>query len=163
MGMYKYVKEAFEKLFAERSSSLRNRMACWRKESTVERVESPTNLVRARELGFKAKKEFVIARVRVRHGKRARRKPDQGRKPGKSRKRVEPGVSLQRIAENKAAKRFRNLRALNSYFIGEDGVNKYFEVILFNPHSSKPGQKKIKPQPEREAAAAKTEANPVPA
>ena len=34
------------------------------------------------------------------------------------------------IAEERAAKRFPNLEVLNSYWAGEDGQHKWFEVIL---------------------------------
>ena len=76
--------------------------------------------------------------MRVKRGKRRRPAPSLGRKPGKNRKKENPGKPWQWFAEQKAAKRFPNLRALNSYFVGEDGQNAYYEVILYNPHSSKP-------------------------
>jgi len=41
--------------------------------------------------------------------------------------------SIQRIAEERAAKHYPNLEALNSYWIGEDGRHKYYEVILVDP------------------------------
>lgn len=31
-------------------------------------------------------------------------------------------------------KKMSNMRVLNSYYVGEDGVFKYFEVILVDPH-----------------------------
>jgi large subunit ribosomal protein L15e len=34
------------------------------------------------------------------------------------------------MAEQKAAKKFSNCEVLNSYWVGEDGKHKYFEVIL---------------------------------
>jgi large subunit ribosomal protein L15e len=41
--------------------------------------------------------------------------------------------SIQRIAEERAAKHYPNLEVLNSYWVGEDGMHKYFEVILVDP------------------------------
>jgi len=38
------------------------------------------------------------------------------------------------IAEERVAKRFPNMEVLNSYYVGEDGVYKWFEVILVDPH-----------------------------
>jgi large subunit ribosomal protein L15e len=41
---------------------------------------------------------------------------------------------MQLIAEERAAKRFPNLEVLNSYWAGEDGQHKWFEVILVDVH-----------------------------
>ena len=51
--MYKYIKKAFEKEYRERSEILRRRITEWRKLGTVARIERPTNLARARTLGYK--------------------------------------------------------------------------------------------------------------
>ena len=37
------------------------------------------------------------------------------------------------IAEQRVARKFTNLEVLNSYQIGKDGVNYFFEVILVDP------------------------------
>ncbi|MFH1257872.1 MAG: 50S ribosomal protein L15e [Candidatus Micrarchaeota archaeon] len=134
MGAYKYIQAAFEKSFAERTDSFRSRLQKFRKEKTVERAEKPTNPGRARALGYKARKDFVIARVRIKRGKRSRGKPDQGRKPGRNRKFVNPGLSLQAYCEAKVKRRFPNLTVINSYLVGQDGADKYFEVILQDRH-----------------------------
>ena len=42
--------------------------------------------------------------------------------------------SIQRIAEERTSKRYPNLEVLNSYWVGEDGKNKFFEVIMVDPH-----------------------------
>ena len=41
-----------------------------------------------------------------------------------------PGKSIRLIAEERTAKHFPNLEVLNSYWVGEDGKHKWFEVIL---------------------------------
>ena len=41
--------------------------------------------------------------------------------------------SLQRIAEERAQKHYPNLEVLNSYWVGEDGKEKFFEVVLVDP------------------------------
>ena len=41
--------------------------------------------------------------------------------------------NLQRIGEERVSRKFRNLRVLNSYWVGEDGSQKWFEVILLDP------------------------------
>lgn len=133
MGFYKLVKRAFEKERKERSDIYKKRLIEWRKGPVVERVEKPLNIARARELGYKAKQGFVVARVRVGRGRRKREKPDLGRKPSKSGRFMSPAKSLQRMAEERAASKFPNLEVLNSYWVGEDGKNKYYEVILLDP------------------------------
>ena len=44
------------------------------------------------------------------------------------------GKSLKWIAEERAAKRYTNLEVLNSYWVGEDGKNMWFEIIMIDKH-----------------------------
>ena len=44
-----------------------------------------------------------------------------------------PAKSLRLIAEERAARKFPNLEVLNSYWVGEDGRSKWFEIILVDP------------------------------
>lgn len=131
--MYKYVRKSFLATFKERPQALREKIAKWRRTPVVVRVERPSNPLRARSLGYKAKRGYVVARVRIAKGKRRRKRPDLGRKPGKNRKTEPPGRSLQTLAENRAARRFPNLTPINTYFVAEDGQHKFFEVILKDP------------------------------
>jgi len=136
MGAYKYITEAFQKEYKGRSEVYRQRIIGWRKKPAIEKVERPTNLTRARRLGYKAKQGYVIVRVRVDKGRRTRRKPMGGRKPKSNYRFVQPGRSHQVIAEQRANRKYRNLEVLNSYWVGEDGNYKYFEIILAD--ASKP-------------------------
>jgi large subunit ribosomal protein L15e len=45
-------------------------------------------------------------------------------------KKFKPAKSLRLIAEERAARKFPNAEVLNSYWVGEDGRSKWFEVIL---------------------------------
>jgi len=130
MGMYKHIRKTFENEYRERSWLLRRRISQWRKLGAVVRIERPTNLSRARSLGYKAKEGYFMARVAVGRGQRKRPHPWGGRKPAKNVAYLSPGKSLQRIAEEKAARFFRNLEVINSYWVGQDGTKKYFEVIM---------------------------------
>ncbi|MEM3373020.1 MAG: 50S ribosomal protein L15e [Candidatus Anstonellales archaeon] len=134
MGAYKYIKETIQKEYKERPENLRQKIIQWKKEPSVIRVEKPTNLVRARELGYKPKQGFVIARVRIRKGRRKREKPAKGRKPGTNIRYITRNESYQLVAEKRAQKKFKNLEVLNSYYVGEDGQFRFFEVILFDPN-----------------------------
>ena len=68
MNAYKHMLESFQNEYKTRDQALKNRIMTWRKESPVEKVERPTNIARARELGYKAKQGIVMARVRVGRG-----------------------------------------------------------------------------------------------
>jgi large subunit ribosomal protein L15e len=128
--MYKYIQQSFQKEYKERSELLRKRITEWRKLGTVVRILKPTNLARARSLGFKAKDGYYMARVAVGRGSRKRPHPWGGRKPAKNVAYLSPGKSLQRQAEEKAGRVYSNLEVLNSYWVGQDGTKKYFEVVL---------------------------------
>ncbi|MFH0927749.1 MAG: 50S ribosomal protein L15e [Candidatus Micrarchaeota archaeon] len=133
MGLYQRMKASFEKEYKERSEIYRRRLSAWRVEPAVSPLERPTNLARARVLGFKAKQGFKVVRVRLARGQRKRPMPSGGRKPGKNIMYLSPGISLRAQAEQRAARKYRNMEVLNSYWVGQDGQKKYFEVILVEP------------------------------
>ena len=45
-----------------------------------------------------------------------------------------PGKSIRLIGEERVGKKFPNMEVLNSYWVGEDGRSKWFEVILVDPN-----------------------------
>lgn len=135
MSMYKKIRETWKKPRENLGGLWKQRLIDWRKENVVERIDKPTRLDRARSLGYKAKQGYVLARVRIKRGGRKRPHPSRGRKPSKAGiSKFTPSKSLQWIAEEKAARKFINLEVLNSYYVGEDGVSKWFEVVLVDPH-----------------------------
>lgn len=128
-------------------ASVRHRLIGWRKEHTIERIERPTKPERARSLGYKAKKGFVLARVKIKKGGRRRRLYGRGgRKPKKAGLvRFTSGKGLRWIAEERAAKKFKSLEVINSYLAGDDGKDKWFEVIMVDPnHNAIKRDKNIK-------------------
>jgi large subunit ribosomal protein L15e len=135
-GLYQRIKEAWRKKESIKDI-WRKRLIEWRKQKVVERIDRPTRLDRARALGYKAKKGFVLVRVRIRKGGRRRRLYGRGgRKPSKAGLvKFTPAKSLKRIAEEKAARKFPNLEVLKSYYVAEDGMYKWFECILVDPHN----------------------------
>ena len=108
----------------------KTRLVSWRKEPTVLRIDRPTRLDRAHSLGYKAKQGFVLARVKVGKGVRKVPKRSGGRTPKAAGRFYSLGKSMQVVAEEKAARRFPNCEVLNSYWAGEDGMRKWFEIIL---------------------------------
>ncbi len=109
----------------------RQRMIDWRRGNSVERVEYPTRLDRARALGYKAKTGYVVVRSRVRRGGSNRPKIMGGRRPRRmAYSKLTRKKSIQWIAEERAADKYPNTEVLNSYYVGEDGFYKYYEIIL---------------------------------
>ncbi len=134
-SMYHYIAELWKRPFETLAEVMRQRIMEWRRQPAVVRVEHPTRPDRARALGYKAKQGFIIVRVRVRKGGLRKPRPNKGRRP----KRMgvygySPAKSLRLIAEERAARKYPNLEVLNSYYVGEDGNYKWFEVIMVDPH-----------------------------
>ena len=139
MGASKHIQETFQKEFAGKKDKSfdykaihRNRLIEFRKEKlAVVRLEKPTNIARARTLGYKAKKGFVVVRVRMRKGSGMHTRPTMGRRPKRMGvNKLTRRLNIQAMAEQKAARKFKNCEVLNSYYIGEDGKKHYYEVIL---------------------------------
>ena len=135
-SMYHYIAMAWKRPYdGEHGELMRQRLMEWRRQPAIVRVEKPTRLDRARALGYKAKQGVIVVRVRVRKGGRRKPRPNKGRRP----KRMgvygfAPAKSLRLIAEERAQRKYPNLVVLNSYYVGEDGKYKWFEVILVDPH-----------------------------
>jgi large subunit ribosomal protein L15e len=134
--MYKYLRDAWNR--PEESyiqDIMRDRAIIWRRQPSMVRIEKPTRLDRARAVGYKAKKGFVVVRARISRGGRRKRRPTLGR----SQKRMgvvkfTPTKSRRLMAEERVARKYPNLEVLNSYWVWQDGRHKWFEVILVDPH-----------------------------
>ncbi len=134
-GLYQKIRNVWKKPKKSMKDLTKSRLIQWRRESRFEKVERPTRLDRARSLGYKAKKGFVLVRGRIARGGRHRPRYGRGgRKPSKS------GVtgftsskSLQWIMEERVQKKYPNLEVLGSYEVGRDGRHKWFEIILVDP------------------------------
>ena len=116
------------------NSVMRERLITWRKQPTVIRLEKPSKLHRARALGYKAKQGFVMTRIKVRRGGMRKLRPTSGRRPKHlGVVKYTTAQSIQQIAEQRVAKRYPNMKVVNSYWVWEDGRHKWFEVILKDP------------------------------
>jgi large subunit ribosomal protein L15e len=135
-SMYHFVRDAWKDPDRSYVKELQwRRMIEWRKAGSFQRVERPTRIDRARALGYKAKQGYVIVRARVRKGGLRKPQIKGGRRAKrKGMKKITMAKSIQRIAEERTAKRYPNLEVLNSYWVGEDGKHKYYEVIMVDPH-----------------------------
>ena len=137
-SMYRYIADAWKNPDKSYLKDLnKQRRFEWRREENFCRVERPTRLDRARALGYKAKQGYVIVRGRVRKGTFRKRTIKGGRRAKrKGITKITVGKSIQRLAEERAQKRYPNLEVLNSYWVGMDGQYEWYEVILVDPHHS---------------------------
>jgi len=136
MGAYKYLQELARKKQSDAARFL-HRIRSWefRQLPRVVRASRPTRPDKARMLGYKAKQGFVIYRSRVRRGGR-KRPVHKGRIMGKPKSqgvRLTHKQGLRAMAEMRAGRALGSLRVLNSYWVAQDSVYKWFEVILVDP------------------------------
>merc|ERR1740121_2664944 len=115
-----------------------DRVRTWeyRQLPAIHRASRPTRPDKARRLGYKAKQGFVVMRVRVKRGGR-KRKVSKGICYGKP---STSGVNkwkharnLKSIAEERVGRKIGSLRVLNSYWVTQDAVNKWYECIMVDP------------------------------
>lgn len=135
--MYRYLREAWKKPKDSYIKELmKERVIHWRRQPTIVRIEKPTRLERARKLGYKAKKGFVVVRVKVRRGGSRKIRPVMGRRQKRMGvTKFTSSKSLRLIAEERSGRKYPNLEVLNSYYVWEDGQHKWFEVILADTSS----------------------------
>jgi len=129
--MYKYIRELWKKPSV---ALLRARLIKWRKEDSFVKLDKPTNLARARQLGYKAKQGYVLIRVKLPRGGRMRPLIKKGRRSKHRRRLKILGKNYQQVAEERASKKYVNLEVLNSYKLAKDGKFYWFEVIMVDPN-----------------------------
>lgn len=137
MGAYKYLEELWKK---KQSDVMRfvSRVRTWelRQLPAIHRASRTCRPDKARRLGFKQKQGMVIFRVRVKRGGR-KRKVSKGicyGKPSTSGVRKwKHARNLQSVAEERVGRKLGSLRVLNSMWICQDAVNKWYEVIMVDP------------------------------
>ncbi|WP_440992154.1 50S ribosomal protein L15e [Haloarchaeobius baliensis] len=134
-SFYSHIKEAWRDPDDGKLAELQwQRKQDWRQQGAIERVDRPTRLDKARELGYKAKQGIVVARVSVRKGNARKQRHKAGRRSKRQGvNRIGRRKNIQRIAEERCSRKYPNLRVLNSYWVGEDGSQKWHEVIMVDP------------------------------
>lgn len=133
MGYLKYIKDLWKKPKKNLGDDYKKMLFSWRRENVLTRVEHPTRIDRARNLGYRAKQGFVIVRVRVNRGSSNNPRITKGRAGGNKTTKIVLSKSKKWVAEEKAQKRYVNMEVLNSYWVGQDEKHKWFEVILVDP------------------------------
>jgi len=134
MSATKLIRKTLQQQRKERSKEYKSQLVRIRKEPSVVRIPKPSNLVRAKELGYKAKQGFVVVRVKVKKGSGLHIRPNKGRRPKRMGvKKLTRAKPKKVIAEERAQRKFPNLEVLNSYLAYEDGSHKWYEVIMVDP------------------------------
>jgi large subunit ribosomal protein L15e len=135
-SVYSYIGDTWNRPLDDDTKELyRQRLIEWRKGPTFQRVEKPLRLDKARMLGYRAKPGFIVVRAKVRKGSFRKRGINKGRRAKrKGETRLKVRKNTRQMAEERTQKRYPNLEVLNYYPVGEDGKQKYFEVILVDPH-----------------------------
>jgi len=133
MSFYNRLAELWENPKKNLGEAYRQRLIQWRKEPSALKIDYPTRLDRARNLGYKAKKGFVVVRVKLLSGGRMKTKPMGGRRSKRAGRRKVLSMNYKWVAEQRAQKHFWNLEVLNSYEVAFDGHHYWFEVIMVNP------------------------------
>ena len=133
--MYRHLREAWKRpKDSYVGDVMRQRVIVWRRQPSTVRIDKPTRLDRARSVGYKAKKGFVVVRTRVRRGGRRKIRPVLGRRQKRMGvKKFTPAKSKRLIAEERAARKYPNLEVLNSYWVWQDGRYKWFEIVMVDP------------------------------
>ncbi|WP_372909725.1 50S ribosomal protein L15e [Salinigranum sp.] len=134
-SFYSHIKEAWRSPKEGKLAELQwQRKQEWRDQGAIVRINRPTRLDKARELGYKAKQGITVVRVSVRKGNARKQRHKAGRRSKRQGvNRIGRRKNIQRIAEERAARKHPNMRVLNSYWVGEDGSQKWHEVILVDP------------------------------
>ena len=134
MGAFKYLEELWKK---KQSNVMKFilRMRAWefRQLPAIHRCQRPSRPDKARRLGYRRKQGYCIYRVRVRRGGRKRRVAkgiSYGKPVVAGINHLKANTNLRSLAEQRVGKRVAGLSLLNSYWVAQDAVYKYFECIM---------------------------------
>ena len=131
-GFYHYMKKAWRNPTEADIIEQRKKMITWRAGNRITKLEKPTRLDRARNLGYKAKKGVLVYRVVIGRGGRQKPRPTVKRRSKRFSVMKILKMNYRWVAEQRFQKEFRNLEVLNSYLIGKDGKYYIYEVIALD-------------------------------
>merc|ERR1712141_37931 len=115
---------------------LRLRTWEYRQLPVMHRCSRPSRPDKARRLGYKAKQGFVVYRVAVRRGGRkvmATKGIIYGKLKSQGINKIKATKNLRALAEERVGRKIPSLRVLSSYWVGQDGTYKFYEVIMVDP------------------------------
>lgn len=132
--MYRQISKTWQRNFHEKPQQMREKAVELRHEPAVKRLERPTRLDRARQIGYRAKEGVIVVRIRVSRGGMRRKRPVSGRRSKHMGVlHMKADVSMQDTAERRLAQRFPNMKVLGSYPVWQDGMHAWFEGVLVDP------------------------------
>lgn len=121
-------------MLKNRSPELKSKAYTWRREPTLNRIEHPSRLDRARAVGYKAKQGIIVVRARVGRGGMRKQRPVAGRRPKHiGVVHIKQSISMKRVAERRVNEKYINMKVMGSYLIYQDGMYSWFEVVLVDP------------------------------
>lgn len=126
--------ETWTKMWKNNSDELKSKAIAWRAEPTINRIERPSRLDRARRLGYKAKQGITVVRIRVGRGGMRKQRPVAGRRPKHiGVVHIKQGISMRKVAERRVNEKYPNMEVMGSYYVHKDGMFYWFEVIMADP------------------------------
>jgi len=129
--MYSHIAGTWQKMWKAHSDELKAKAIEWRRQPTILRIERPSNLDRAKRLGYKAKQGFVLVRIKVGRGGMRKQRPRAGRRQKHlGVVRIKQSDSMRKVAERRVAEKYPNMQVIGSYYLYKDGKNYWFECIL---------------------------------
>lgn len=132
--MRSYMAETWTKMWRNNSDELKSKAIAWRAEPTINRIERPSRLDRARRLGYKAKQGVTVVRIRVGRGGMRKQRPVAGRRPKHiGVVHIKQGISMRKVAERRVNEKYPNMEVMGSYYVHKDGMFYWFEVIMADP------------------------------
>lgn len=132
--MHSYMAQTWTRMWKQNAEELKSKAIAWRKEPTINRIERPSRIDRARRLGYKAKQGIVVVRIRVGRGGMRKQRPVAGRRPKHlGVVHIKQGISMRKVAERRVSEKFPNLEVMGSYYLHKDGTNLWYEVVLADP------------------------------
>jgi large subunit ribosomal protein L15e len=151
MGLSKYLTKVFQNEWKgtkdedyNYKSLMQKRAMEYRKETkSVIKIDKPTNLVSAKQVGYKAKQGVFVVRAKIRKGSGTFTRPKNKRRPKRQgQATLTRRKSTRSMAEERVSKKFENAEVLGSYKIAEDGRSHYFEVVMADREAARVGSDK---------------------
>jgi large subunit ribosomal protein L15e len=134
--LYAEIGKSWHKIFHEKAGDISARAVLLRKGPTIERIEKPSRLDRARMLGYKAKEGVVVIRIKVSRSGMRRQRPTSGRRPKHlGVLRMKSDEPVQGVAERRVGEKFPNLKMLGSYIYYQDRKHSWYECVMIDPHN----------------------------
>ncbi len=127
---YSFIRENWQNLRELNPQIYKERLMKFRRQPVFLRIDNPTRLDRARALGYKAKEGYLVVRIRLKRGGKQRPQLKRGRKSRNYYVHRSVSKNYQWIAEERVNNKYPNCEVLGSYFVIQDGIYNWFEIIL---------------------------------